>query len=219
MSDFTLILVRHGHVEGIEPARFRGRLDLPLTERGKSQAVATAAYITSKWRVAAVYASPLSRCMETGHLIAAEQGLQVQACNHLLDLDYGPWQGRIRAEIKKEEPVLYEAWMQRPDLTVITGAETLQDAQARVIRGLAGFRQDHPKQTVVAVGHDSTNRVLLTLLLELPLSHYWHLQQDPCAISLIRFERSGPRIVEMNSTAHLDGLPDEPTKGKRDAVS
>jgi probable phosphoglycerate mutase len=214
MSDFTLILVRHGHVEGIEPARFRGRLDLPLTERGRSQALATAIYIGSKWPIAAVYASPLSRCMDTGQMIAAEQGLQLRACDHLLDLDYGPWEGRIRADVKKEEPALYDAWMERPDLTVIPGAETLQDAQARVVRGLAQIRLHHPKQTIVAVGHDSTNRVLLTLLLGLPLSHYWHLQQDPCAISLIKFERSGPRIAGMNSTAHLDGLPDEHAKGR-----
>jgi broad specificity phosphatase PhoE len=214
MSEFTLILVRHGHVEGIEPARFRGRLDLPLTERGWSQARATAVYIGSKWPIAAVYASPLSRCMDTGQIIAAEQGLQVQACDHLLDLDYGPWQGRIRAEIRKEEPALYDAWMERPDLTVIEGAETLQEAQARVVRGLAEIRRDHPRQTIVAVGHDSTNRVLLTLLLGLPLSHYWHLQQDPCAISLIKFERSGPRVVEMNSTAHLDGLRQNDAKGR-----
>ena len=36
-----LIFVRHGHVEGIEPERFRGRLDLPLTDLGQAQARST----------------------------------------------------------------------------------------------------------------------------------------------------------------------------------
>ena len=44
-----IILVRHGHVEG--PPRFRGREDLPLTERGNAQARALARRIESKWRV------------------------------------------------------------------------------------------------------------------------------------------------------------------------
>src|SRR5215469_5664326 len=35
-----IILVRHGHVEGIDPPRFRGREDLALTERGKAEAFA-----------------------------------------------------------------------------------------------------------------------------------------------------------------------------------
>ncbi len=39
-----LVLVRHGHVDGIKPERFRGRMDLPLTAEGGRQAHATAAY-------------------------------------------------------------------------------------------------------------------------------------------------------------------------------
>jgi hypothetical protein len=33
------LLVRHGHVEGIHPARFRSREDLPLTKRGRAEAL------------------------------------------------------------------------------------------------------------------------------------------------------------------------------------
>ena len=44
-----LILVRHGHVEGITPERFRGRAALPLTEQGRREAEMTAAYIAASW--------------------------------------------------------------------------------------------------------------------------------------------------------------------------
>lgn len=37
-----LLLTRHGHVEGIEPARFRGRAELELTPTGLAQAEALA---------------------------------------------------------------------------------------------------------------------------------------------------------------------------------
>src|SRR3984893_12026640 len=37
-----IILVRHGHVEGISPERFRGRADLALTPEGLRQAEASA---------------------------------------------------------------------------------------------------------------------------------------------------------------------------------
>ena len=30
----TIVWVRHGHVPGITPARFRGRTEIELTERG-----------------------------------------------------------------------------------------------------------------------------------------------------------------------------------------
>ena len=61
-----IILVRHGHVEGIHPPRFRGREDLPLTERGNAEARAVARRIESKWQPEKIYTSPLSRCVATG---------------------------------------------------------------------------------------------------------------------------------------------------------
>ena len=64
-----LILTRHGHVEGISPERFRGRAELPLTELGRREAEMTAARIAASWRPAAIYTSPMGRCVDTGAAI------------------------------------------------------------------------------------------------------------------------------------------------------
>ena len=53
------------------------------------------------------------------------------------------------------------------------------------------------------VGHDSVNRALLLQLLDLPLSAYWRLAQDPCAISEIDFMDAQPRVLRVNETRHL----------------
>ena len=206
MQSFTLILVRHGHVEGIHPARFRGQLDLPLTELGHQQAAATARYIAATWQAAAVYTSPLTRCRDTGAAIGAAQGCSVAALPELIDINYGSWQGRLRDEVQQSEPERFEAWMTQPQLTLVPGADSLQDVQARLLRALDRMRTDHAGKTVIAVGHDSTNRVFLTLGLDMPLSRYWHLQQDPCAINVLQFDATGCRVVAFNQTAHLAGL-------------
>jgi len=208
MQPFTLVLVRHGHVEGIHPERFRGRIDLPLTPLGRRQAAATADFIASHWPAAAIYASPLSRCVDTATAIGKAQDKIVHPLPELLDINYGTWQGREREEVKAAEPELFKAWMEQPQLTVIDGAETLQDVQARLARALYIMRKAHPDGTVIAVGHDSTNRVFLTLALDLPLSRYWHLQQDPCAINILRFGADGCRVVSVNQTSHLTGIAD-----------
>lgn len=206
MQPFTLILVRHGHVEGIHPERFRGRIDLPLTELGRKQAKVTAEFIGSQWPAAAIYASPLVRCLDTAKAIGDAQGVSVQPLPLLIDIDYGKWQGRTRDEVKANEPEQFKAWMEQPHLTVIDEAETLQDVQARLARALDQIRRVHREDTVIAVGHDSTNRVFLTLALDLPLSRYWHLQQDPCAINVLQFDADGCRVVAVNGTAHLSGV-------------
>jgi probable phosphoglycerate mutase len=54
-----IVPVRHGHVEGISPERFRGRADLVLTAEGRRQAAAAARRIQASWTAVAVYTSPL----------------------------------------------------------------------------------------------------------------------------------------------------------------
>lgn len=206
MKPFTLILVRHGHVEGIHPERFRGQIDFPLTDLGKKQAAQTAAFIAENWQAKAVYTSPLERCRDTGTAIANAQGLTIEPTPLLIDINYGKWQGRTREDVKQTEPEQFNSWMTQPQLTVVEGADSLQDVQARLLRALDHMRRAHSGETVVAVGHDSTNRVFLTLGLDVPLSRYWHLQQDPCAINVLRFDESGCRVVTINQTSHLLGI-------------
>jgi phosphoserine phosphatase len=53
------------------------------------------------------------------------------------------------------------------------------------------------------VGHDSVNRALLLQLLDQPLSAYWKLSQEPCAINAIALSPDGVMGVRMNETEHL----------------
>src|SRR5712671_6538953 len=95
-----LILVRHGHVEGISPERFRGRAELPLTELGRREAEITARRIAATWRPAAIYTSPMGRCVETGTAIGKPFGLSSSAMPGLNDIDYGDWQGLTTDEAR-----------------------------------------------------------------------------------------------------------------------
>jgi broad specificity phosphatase PhoE len=62
---------------------------------------------------------------------------------------------------------------------------------------------ERPEETVVLVGHDSVNRVILLHALELPLSRYWHLGQAPCAINQIEAARDRFFVRSLNETYHL----------------
>ena len=88
-----IILTRHGHVAGLHPERFRGRIELALTDEGLRQSKRTAAYIAAIWTPAAIYSSPLQRCLATAAKISrACGGIKVVVLKGLNDLDYGAWQ-------------------------------------------------------------------------------------------------------------------------------
>jgi phosphoserine phosphatase len=200
-----IILTRHGHVEGITPARFRGRLDLKLTALGHRQIAATSRRINAAWRIAAIYTSPMSRCVITAQAIAASSGLTPSALPGLNDIDYGEWQGLTREEAEARWPDAVASWYRAPQLVRPEGGETLQDVLARAASMLRDVVARHRDDTIVLVGHDSVNRVILMHALDLPLSRYWALMQEPCAINELDFVQGSFAIRTINETYHLDG--------------
>jgi broad specificity phosphatase PhoE len=67
-------------------------------------------------------------------------------------------------------------------------------------------RARHPDDTIALVGHDSINRVLLLQWLDLPLSAYWRLAQEPCCINEAVIDGEKICIVRLNETQHLDSI-------------
>jgi len=198
-----IILVRHGHVEGISPERFRGRADLMLTSEGLRQAEATARRIHQAWKPVAVYTSPLSRCRMTAAAIGNPFGSSPSPIDDLVDIDYGQWQGLTPDEARRRWPKELDTWYRNPDWAAIPRGETLQTVLARTVTALREVVGRHPADTAVLVGHDSVNRVILLHALTLPLSRYWRLRQDPCAINEIDFSEDGFTLLSINETHHL----------------
>jgi len=201
-----IVLVRHGHVDWIAPERFRGRAELPLSSLGRRQAQAAAGYIAATWKPDAVYTSPLGRCRETGAAIAAPFRLEPQPIDGLCDIDYGEWQGLTPDQAKECWPNESELWFRAPHIAALPGGETLAAVLSRVTAALRDILQHHPDQTVVMVGHDSVNRVLFLFTLDLPLSRYWHLRQDPCGINELILDNGSFVVGSINQTQHLSGL-------------
>ena len=96
----TIYLVRHGKVEFPQGGtRCIGRTDVTLSEAGRCQARDLALYFRDK-PVEAVYASPLSRALETASLLAAGR-IPVRVETDLLELDMGEWENVPLSCIKK----------------------------------------------------------------------------------------------------------------------
>lgn len=198
-----VVLVRHGHVDGIDPPRFRGRTDLPLTALGIQQAERTRDLLRALPRPDAAYASPLSRCMTTAEIILAPWSVPLTPMPSFVDIDYGDWQGRSYAEVRQADPAAFSRWFDAPNLAVIPGGETLFALAGRVAETLHTILARHPGGTVLLVGHDTVNRALLLLALGLPLSRFWDLRQDPCAVNIVTHDNSGWAVASMNEASHL----------------
>jgi probable phosphoglycerate mutase len=201
-----ILLTRHGHVEGIKPERFRGRAELALTAQGKAEAEALSRRIASAWRPDIVYTSPMGRAVATGAAIAKACGAATRTLDQLNDIDYGAWQWKTHDDIRGSDPARLAAWFAQPQLVRFPDGESLQDLAARAADALRFVIAEHDGGTVVMVGHDSVNRALLMQWLDLPLSAYWRLAQDPACLNEIDVVDGRVRVLRINETYHLAAL-------------
>ncbi len=201
-----IILVRHGHVEGISPERFRGRRDVDLSELGARQARRTAQRVAGEWQPRIAYSSPLKRCMQTAGAIASASGISVVPLEDLTDVHYGDWEWLTHEEVRLRWPDLHARWFNAPHLVRFPNGESLQDLTARMSNVLRLVLERHRNEAVSVVGHSSGNRALLLQTLDQPLSAYWRLGQDPCSVSEIELLEGGATVHRLNETAHLAAL-------------
>lgn len=94
-------LARHGETAWTITGQHTGRTDLPLTERGEQNA-RNLGRLIGKRTFARVFVSPLSRTRRTCEL--AGYGDVAEPLDDLLEWDYGQYEGRKTAEIRKTQP-------------------------------------------------------------------------------------------------------------------
>jgi phosphoserine phosphatase len=146
----------------------------------------------------------MSRCVKTADAVAKACAVSVQTCDDLNDLDYGAWQFKTFHQAKAENPTLFAAWFSTPHLVRFPKGESLQDVVARTANVLRRVLARHHDETIVLVGHDSVNRVLLLEFLGLPVASYYCIAQDPCCVNEIDIENGCCRVLRLNETHHLE---------------
>lgn len=190
-----LWLARHGETEWSRAHRHTGLSDLPLTGRGEQQARALGQRLREV-RFALVLVSPLARARRTAEL--AGLGDRLRLDDELVELDYGAYEGRTAAEVRRERPG-WDLWRDGcPD------GEPIAHAARRADRILARVREAGAGSgPVLLVGHAHFTRLLTARALGHEPGLARHLVLDPASVSLLGSERDAPAIRLWNDTSHL----------------
>lgn len=155
-----LILVRHGETEAGAQGRCVGRLDVMLSDLGRSQARGLVEALR-ELGPSAVYASPSRRAVDTAAPTAAACGLSVHTMEELCEVSFGALEGLAFEEVEARFPEAWGEWMSSPATVRFPGGESLAHVQARVRRARAVLLSRHAGQTVAAFSHAGPMRALL----------------------------------------------------------
>ncbi|MFC0033419.1 bifunctional RNase H/acid phosphatase [Micromonospora chaiyaphumensis] len=203
-----LILVRHGETERTVQKRYSGRGDVPLTDRGRAQARATAARVAALApSVAAVVSSPLARCVATAEAVAAQVGNPpVRPDDDLIECDFGVWEGRTFAEVRDGWAGELDAWLASTSIAPPEGESFVAVAE-RTGRAVDRLRTAYPGETVVVVSHVSPIKLVLRDALAAGDAFLHRLYLDTAGISVLDlYPDGGVAVRSVNDTAHLADL-------------
>lgn len=201
------ILVRHGQTEWNRTRRIQGQLDSKLDELGREQARLVADRLAAETEIAAVYASDLSRAMDTAQAIVAHHpGLVVTPDPRMREIGFGPWEGKQWDEFEKEEAKKLRQW--RTDVTsiIVPGIEPIEDFSGRIRSFMDEMVAKHPDGKVLVAAHGGSINMFITVAMEFPLKNCWRMKVGNTAIAEIYIFPEGPFLEKTNDTHHLDGI-------------
>lgn len=210
-----VFLVRHGATVLTAEDRFAGETDVPLSDEGREQAGKLAARLASE-PIAAVYASPMSRTVETARILAAAHGHEVVRRDAFREISHGRWEERTRAEVEAMYPDEYAKWEHDPYTFAPEGGETGLCVTARALPAMLEIVAAHAGSHVIVVSHKATIRLLISALLGFdPRTYRDRLDQSPAALNILDFkDPTRPRLTLFNDTSHyaataaeIPGLP------------
>jgi probable phosphoglycerate mutase len=198
-----LHLIRHGSTTLSAEDRFAGAIDVPLSDEGKAQASRLGQRLACT-KLAALYASPLSRTVETARLIGGPQGLEPRLDAGLREIAHGHWEGLRRQEVEQKYANEYEAWETDPFTFAPPEGETGLAVMARALPVIREIVLRHRGENVAVVSHKATIRLILSSLLGFDARGYRdRLDQAPACLNIVDFKDPvRARLMLYNDISH-----------------
>jgi broad specificity phosphatase PhoE/ribonuclease HI len=197
------MLLRHGQTELSVDRRYSGRGNPALTELGRRQADAAAAYLARQGGISAVISSPLQRAYDTATSAAKALGLDVTVDDDLIETDFGSWEGLTFGEAAAGDPELHTRWLRDTSQPPPDG-ESFDEVAQRVRRARNRIIAEHGDATVLVVSHVTPIKTILRLALDAGEGILYRLHLDLASLSIAEFYPDGGSSVRLvNQTAYL----------------
>lgn len=203
MAARKLILLRHGDIGKEYRGRYIGKIDVPLSDRGRRQAEELAERLRRE-APRRCLTSPLRRCRETADIISKAAGLTFETDPDLREIDFGDWDGMTFDEILKTAPDEVKRWDALESIFAFPNGESLNDFLARV-KHVAGRIIDTPEETVIVCTHGGVIRTLICRFLGLPVRNYILFDVKPGSLATIDLFDGKGVLTGLNKTG---GGPD-----------
>ncbi len=195
-------LLRHGEPQG--GSRYRGHgIDDPLSELGWTQMwAAIDGDAEDAWT--RIVSSPMARCLDFARAVSDRRRLPVEVWDDFKEVGFGAWEGRTRADLKRECPDEYAAFYADPLRARPAGAEPLEAFAARVSGALERAAESFAGERILLVTHAGVIRVAVSWSLRVPLETLYRVHVPFAGRVRLRIEPEATRLELLTTSPSAD---------------
>ncbi|MBY9001023.1 MAG: histidine phosphatase family protein [Candidatus Heimdallarchaeota archaeon] len=197
-----IYIIRHGETDfNVGEVRFRGQIDVHLSELGVNHALETGKALVDT-PIDTIYYSKLSRAKVTAEKIKEHQPkANLTEEPYLFDMSFGDWQGQSLKEVFTFEEE--KQWLKDPNDFIIPNGETFYQVLDRIHR-LFKRLQKQEEKNIVLVSHGAVINLIFVYLTRTDPSQFYSFYVKPCSITHISLKPDGTyKLIGFNEIKHL----------------
>lgn len=200
----TVLLIRHGETEWNTLGKFQGCTDIDLSEEGTKQAEILKNRLNGEFDY--IYASPLSRALETAKILVIGTEKEIKIANEIREINFGEWEGLTLNEISEKYPEIFKAWRTDKKESYICGGDSsIHNAADRATKCILDIVSKHKGKRIVIVAHGGIIKAALIGLFEWDMTMYHKITLGNTCINTLTFnEDLKPVLAGLNDISHLN---------------
>lgn len=189
-------LFRHGETDWNAERRVQGQSESRLNDLGIKQAQDLGQRIRDM-AFDHLYCSSSLRTRQTAEHAFGSRLSSVNYLDSLREIDLGPWEGKLYAELEAEQPDSFRHFWEEPHLFQVSGAETFSDLQRRAVTTIDEIRTRHAAGHIAIVSHGALIKSLLCHYAGKPISALWAPPaMHNCAHSIVHLQDNNATIIQ-----------------------
>jgi probable phosphoglycerate mutase len=197
-----VLLIRHAVNDYVKTGKLAGWTpEVHLNDEGRAQAAALGQRLASA-PLAALYASPLERTMETAQAIADQHPeLTIRVNEQVGEVRYGEWEGKAIRELTGLK--MWRLVQETPSRAYFPGGESMRGVQLRAVEAIETLVAAHPRDLIAVVTHADLIKMVLAHYLGMHLDQFQRIVIGPASISRLQLEYGRPYVSGINDITHL----------------
>jgi len=172
----TIYIARHGQTEWNLIRRIQGQTNTSLSTAGIQQGLDLCQLLKDQ-PINRIFTSSLDRTINTAKPLAEHLGITIQPTKLLNELAFGVLEGQYLLDLDEEGKRIWDWWMEDQAQRRIPDGESYLDLRMRAEKFLEENLNEEDQETVLIVAHNRINQMLLSCLLDVPLSRAIQIEQ------------------------------------------